>query len=97
MTIHELTTNAFRHGALSTPDGRVSVTWSVVPAKEKRILACRWVETLGPPVSPPSRHGFGSMILTRVLTQQIGAKIEVNYLPKGFTLAAEIPLDLERA
>lgn len=96
MTIHELTTNAFRHGALSTPNGRISVTWSVVPAKEKRILTCRWVETEGPPVSPPSRHGFGSMILTRVLKAQIGAKIEVSYLPKGFVLAAEIPLDLVR-
>jgi PAS domain S-box-containing protein len=96
MTIHELTTNAYRHGALSTPDGRINVTWSVVPAKEKRILACRWVESEGPRVSPPARHGFGSMILTRVLTQQIGAKIDVAYEPDGFTLAAEIPLDIER-
>lgn len=96
MTIHELTTNAFRHGSLSTPNGRVSVTWTVVPAKEKRILTCHWVESEGPLVTPPSRHGFGSMILTRVLKQQIGAKIDVAYLPDGFTLAAEIPLDLER-
>lgn len=96
MTIHELTTNAFRHGALSTPDGRINVTWSIVPAKEKRILVCHWVESAGPPVSPPTRHGFGSMILTRVLTQQIGAKIEVAYKPEGFMLDAEIPLDIER-
>jgi PAS domain S-box-containing protein len=96
MTIHELTTNAFRHGALSTPTGRVNVTWSVLPAKEKRILSCRWVESEGPTVAPPVRHGFGSMILTRVLKQQIGAKIDVAYDPGGFTLAAEIPLDIER-
>ena len=96
MTIHELTTNAFRHGALSTPEGHVSVIWSVVPAKEKRILTCQWIESGGPPVEPPQRHGFGSMILTRVLSQQIGAKVNVAYPPGGFTLAAEIPLDLER-
>ncbi len=96
MTIHELTTNAFRHGALSDPRGRISVTWSVVPAKEKRILLCRWVESEGPAVTPPARHGFGSMILTRVLTQQIGAKIDVAYPPEGFVLSAEIPLDIER-
>lgn len=96
MTIHELTTNAFRHGALSSPNGRVTVTWSVVPAAHKRILTCRWVESEGPLVATPSRHGFGSMLLTRVLAQQIGAKVEVRYLPSGFELHADIPLEIER-
>ena len=96
MTIHELTTNAFRHGALSTAEGRVTVTWTVLPAKEKRILICRWTETNGPLVVPPVRHGFGSMILTRVLAQQIGAKVDARYSPEGFALVAEIPLDIER-
>lgn len=97
MTIHELTTNAFRHGALSARDGRLTVTWSVVPAKEKRILSCRWVESGGPPVAPPTRHGFGSMILTRILTAQIGAKVQPSYAESGFQMTAEIPLDIERA
>jgi two-component sensor histidine kinase len=97
MTIHELTTNAFRHGALSTPEGRVTVTWAVRPGEDKRILLCRWIETDGPVVSPPVRHGFGSMILTRVLAQQIGAKVDARYSPSGFELVAEIPLDIERA
>ena len=96
MTIHELSTNAYRHGALSVPDGRVTVTWSVQPAKEKRILICRWIETGGPTVAPPARQGFGSMILTRVLTQQIGAKVDASYLPEGFELRADIPLIIER-
>ncbi len=97
MTIHELSTNAYRHGALSTPEGCVTVTWTVVPAREKRILTCRWVESGGPAVTPPERHGFGSMILTRVLSQQIGAKVDAIYSPEGFELMAEIPLDIERA
>ena len=96
MTIHELTTNAFRHGALSVPNGRVTVTWTVKPAKEKRILVCRWIESGGPPVTPPERHGFGSMILSRVLSQQIGAKVDANYPPEGFELYADIPLVIER-
>ena len=96
MTIHELSTNAYRHGALSAPEGRVMVSWTVTPAKEKRILTCRWVETGGPPVSPPARQGFGSMILTRVLTQQIGAKVDTSYSPGGFELRADIPLVIER-
>ena len=96
MTIHELTTNAFKHGALSTPRGRVTVTWTVMPADDKRVLTCHWIEAEGPPVSPPSKHGFGSMILTRVLSQQIGAKVSANYAPAGFELKAEIPLDVAR-
>ena len=96
MTIHELATNAFRHGALSAPDGRVTVAWTVVPARDKRVLTCRWTETGGPPVTPPARKGFGSMILTRVLGQQIGATVEASYSPAGFELRAEIPLVLER-
>ena len=96
MTIHELTTNAFRHGALSVPTGNVAVTWTINPARDKRILTCRWVETGGPAVQPPTRQGFGSMILTRVLAQQIGATVEVDYPPQGFVLTAAIPLDLER-
>ncbi len=96
MTIHELTTNAFRHGALSTRAGRITVSWSVLPAQEKRILLCRWTETGGPRVEPPARHGFGSMILTRVLAQQIGAKVDARYSAEGFSLLAEIPIDIER-
>ena len=97
MTIHELTTNAYRHGALSVPEGRVTVTWTIKPAKGKRILVCQWSETGGPPVVPPERHGFGTMILSRVLSQQIGATVDATYPPEGFELRADIPLVIERA
>ena len=97
MTIHELTTNAFKHGALSTPNGRVTVRWTVMPARDKRVLTCHWIEAEGPRVTQPSKQGFGSMILTRVLSQQIGAKVLASYAPEGFELTAEIPLDIERS
>ncbi len=97
MTIHELTTNAFKHGALSTSKGRVTVRWTVRPAKDKRVLTCHWIEAEGPLVAEPAKHGFGSMILTRVLSQQIGAKVSASYAPGGFELRAEIPLDIERS
>ena len=96
MTIHELATNAYRHGALSVPDGRVTVAWTVIPAKDKRVLTCRWTESGGPTVTPPARQGFGSMVLTRVLSQQIGAKVDASYSPQGFELRADIPLVIER-
>ncbi len=96
MTIHELTTNAYKHGALSAPRGRVTVTWAVMPLTNKRVLTCHWVESGGPLVSPPSKQGFGSIILTRVLAQQIGAKVSATYASTGFELTAEIPLNIER-
>lgn len=97
MTIHELATNAYRHGALSAPDGVVTVAWTIRPAKDKRVLICRWTESGGPVVTPPSRKGFGSMILTRVLSQQIGATVDARFEPQGFELRADIPLVVERA
>ena len=48
-------------------------------------------------MSPPTRQGFGSMMLTRVLTQQIGAKVDASYSSGGFELRADIPLVIERA
>ncbi len=68
LALHELATNAVKHGALSTPDGRVDVTWTVdaaVPGTPEVELT--WRERGGPPVAPPARRGFGSKLLSRGL------------------------------
>ncbi|GJE76492.1 sensor histidine kinase [Methylorubrum suomiense] len=89
MAIHELTTNAAKYGALSTGRGRVAITWSV----EAGMLHLDWRESGGPAVAPPTRQGFGSRLLQRVLTTQVQAKITTDYAPEGFhlTLAAPLP------
>ncbi|MGE7153581.1 HWE histidine kinase domain-containing protein [Methylorubrum rhodesianum] len=89
MAIHELTTNAAKYGALSTGRGRVAITWRV----EAGVLHLDWRESGGPPVAPPTRQGFGSRLLQRVLTTQVQAQITTDYAPEGFhlTLAAPLP------
>lgn len=59
MIIHELGTNAVKYGALSSPKGWVTVTWTV----EDRILRLRWQERGGPPAQVPTKRGFGTTLI----------------------------------
>ncbi|MGG5811995.1 sensor histidine kinase [Falsiroseomonas sp. CW058] len=70
LVLHELATNAAKYGALSVPEGRVRVTWSL-PAPSR--LAITWTESGGPAVeAPPTREGFGSQLLRRALAGAAG-------------------------
>ncbi|TXN01419.1 PAS domain S-box protein [Methylobacterium sp. WL64] len=92
MAIHELTTNAAKYGALSNRTGRVAVTWTLEPGGPAGILLFHWRETGGPPVQPPSRQGFGSRLLQRVLITQVQAEVETDYDPEGFSLTMRAPI-----
>jgi two-component sensor histidine kinase len=78
LLIHELATNSAKYGALSTPSGRVSVSWSLSGA----VLNVAWRESDGPPVEAPSRQGFGLSLLRRALDQFDGL-VETNFEPAG--------------
>jgi two-component sensor histidine kinase len=86
MTLHELATNAFKHGALSVTNGRVDLTWSHEPNGE---LYLRWTESGGPAVREPMRRGFGRRIIERLIAQQKG-KARFDWRSQG--LACEITL-----
>jgi PAS domain S-box-containing protein len=92
MAIHELTTNAAKYGALSIPEGRVAITWSLEPGGPAGTLRFAWVESRGPVVHPPTRQGFGSRLLQRVLTAQVRAEVAMTYTPDGFRLMMLAPL-----
>ncbi|HEY8031673.1 MAG TPA: HWE histidine kinase domain-containing protein [Methylocella sp.] len=92
MAVHELTTNAVRHGALATAEGRVEVGWSLIEKDGESALFCEWNEFAGAPVTPRCRDGFGSMLLERVLPQQIAAEVKVDFAPGGFRLRMAVPL-----
>lgn len=96
MAIHELATNSAKYGALSADTGRISVDWSIEDISEERRLHLSWQERGGPPVQQPSRKGFGSMLLERVLTVQCRAEIDVKYPPDGFELGLQLPLVNDR-
>ncbi|WP_201836096.1 sensor histidine kinase [Microvirga zambiensis] len=93
MAVHELTTNAAKYGALSSPQGRVQVTWSL-PAADvgESKIRLEWVEQGGPPVAVPDRKGFGTTLLERVLSRQLGGEVEVAFAPEGLRVRVEAAL-----
>ncbi|MDP2409539.1 MAG: HWE histidine kinase domain-containing protein [Pseudolabrys sp.] len=95
MAVHELTTNAAKFGALSIYGGKVDVTWNVAIEKSRRTLTFDWVESSGPAVSEPARHGFGSRLLDFVLPGQIQAKATVDYAREGVRIHCVVPLPAE--
>jgi PAS domain S-box-containing protein len=92
MALHELATNAVRHGALSDPSGRLEVTWSVEADPVCPVLHWIWSEHGGQLVQPPTREGFGTKVLNRVLTQQAGAQVSVGYDPDGLRVTVALPM-----
>jgi PAS domain S-box-containing protein len=92
MALHELTINAIKHGALAHPDGRIAVTWSLEQGPSGQQLRWVWNEHDGPPVALPTRDGFGSRVLNRVLTAQIGAEVDIAYDPDGLRVTVDVPL-----
>lgn len=75
LILHELCTNALKHGALSVPQGKVTILWKV----ENGSLRLEWQETGGPLVRPPTRKGLG----TRLLAAQQTFKAELLFEPTG--------------
>ena len=97
MALHELTTNALRHGSLADPDGRLQVTWRVEEGAEGKGLRWDWAEHDGPPVGHPTRAGFGHRLLDKVLARQTGAEVDVAFAPDGLRVSVRMPLPAGRA
>lgn len=92
MALHELTTNAAKHGALSARAGRVEIAWEVREDLDRRCLHLEWSETGGPPVRVPDQEGFGSTLLRRVLPMQCRGKAQLDFNPTGVRFALDAPL-----
>jgi two-component sensor histidine kinase len=90
MVFHELATNASKYGALSTPEGRVDVAWSSPPEAEAVIID--WRESGGPRVEPPTRRGFGSRLIERGLTREMGGEARMDFLPQGLHCHIRLPV-----
>ncbi len=95
LALHELATNAAKHGALSVPGGRVEVFWRVEKRRargEPATVEIRWRERGGPPVRPPERRGFGSQMLERVLAREAGGEVRLDFAPDGVACCIRLPL-----
>ncbi|MCJ2135281.1 sensor histidine kinase [Methylobacterium sp. J-026] len=95
MILHELCTNAVKHGALSVPGGRVALAWTLETGPGARTLRLSWRERGGPPVVPPARTGFGTRLLERGLAGRNSARLA--YEADGFVYVAAVPLPVARA
>jgi len=92
LALHELMTNAVKHGAFANDAGSIELSWNVdlLPHGEK--LCIDWKEEGGPPVEPPEHKGFGSRLLSS-LAAQSGAAYSCDYLSTGFRCRLALPLE----
>ncbi len=95
--IHELTTNAVKYGALSTPGGTVTVGWSLAPPGMPERLHLHWREAgVRVMATAPRRRGFGAELVEQRLAYELRGKGELVFRPGGVACLIEVPLDLER-
>ena len=92
MALHELGTNALKHGALSDASGAVDLTWRVDHHRTPPQLKLRWKEKDGPPVAPPIRRGFGTRLIERSLAQDRGGEATIEFAPTGVICTVDTPL-----
>ena len=78
LMLHEMTTNAVKYGALSVPKGRVDLSWVLSDGDDEPVLCLTWRERGGPPVIPPTHKGFGTRLIERGLTGQIGGTLALG-------------------
>ena len=87
LALHELATNASKHGALSTPDGRVTISWALTDGR----FQLGWNESGGPPVNPPEVRGFGQVVLERLASDALEGEVKLDYAPDGLNWLLDIP------
>jgi PAS domain S-box-containing protein len=93
MALHELATNATKYGALSNEAGTISLAWRARRDRGQATLELEWREAGGPPVSPPSRSGFGSRLLSQGVRGDLNGVAELHFQPTGVVCRIRAPLD----
>jgi PAS domain S-box-containing protein len=87
MLLHELCTNAFKHGAWSNRTGFIDITWQLTG----QAFNLRWAERGGPPVKPPSRRGFGSRLIETLLPTALDGRATLSFAPTGLVFELQAP------
>ena len=93
LAVHELDTNALKHGALSVPEGRVFVACAAADAADGGSSSVvEWTERGGPPIAgPPAKRGFGLRLLGRGLATQAGRGADIRFEPEGVRCTLHLP------
>ena len=87
LALHELATNAAKHGALSVPEGRLTVAWQLTDSG----LVLSWQESGGPLVQAPRQRGFGLTLIDRSLAHELGAASSLEFAPGGLRCTVAVP------
>jgi two-component sensor histidine kinase len=88
MVLHELATNAAKHGALSTAAGHVVLDWR----SDAGAVELRWAESAGPPVQTPTRRGFGSTLIEQSIVSTLSGEVRFDFAPGGLVCTMRLPL-----
>ncbi len=91
IALHELATNAVKHGALSVPGGKVNVSWNVEPNGDSEHLKIVWRERGGPAVSAPANEGFGHLVVRKLVPTQLEGRASLEFPPEGLSWTLELP------
>ncbi len=91
LALHELAVNAQKFGALSVPEGRISIRWTRNAATDANAVDLHWIEQFGPKVKMRRKRGFGSLVIERNLARSLDAKVDLAFDPDGVRCHIVIP------
>ena len=92
LALHELTTNAVKHGALVNSAGRININWKM--NGDGKAMEFNWAETQPNGSTPDAtRSGFGMELLTRILPYDLNASTKVEFAREGLRFTMDLPLD----
>lgn len=91
LTLHELATNAIKHGALSVPHGRLSISWDVDQARLADGFKLDWREHDGPSVTVPTRRAFEHVVMKRMVEEAVQEIVELNFAQGGLQWSLTAP------
>ena len=93
LAIHELATNAAKYGALSTPEGRIHVTWLLLSPDSAEV---HWREEGGPVVSVPQKRGFGRDLIEKIVAHELRSQVDLRFNPGGVECRMKVPVRATR-
>jgi two-component sensor histidine kinase len=92
MALNELCTNSAKYGALSNATGVLTIAWTVAEVAARRTATIEWRERGGPPVRKPEHRGFGTILIERMLAQDLDGTVQLSFEPGGVTCRIQFPL-----